>query len=165
LAGGLAAARPGRRALCGGRRVPAAGPCARRCRHRGRRITRHAVLLHARRKPPREVHDDARGRRGAPRRREAARAEVHERRREPVVSAAVTRTLTLVAGLLVLGVVNYAIHGKERVIRNGEVVFLELAPVDPRSLMQGDYMALRFQLAADIEAALSRGALDARTRS
>lgn len=81
------------------------------------------------------------------------------------MSAAVTRILTLVAGLLVLGVVNYAIHGKERVIRNGEVVFLELAPVDPRSLMQGDYMALRFQLAADIEAALSRGALDARTRS
>jgi len=26
-------------------------------------------------------------------------------------------------------------------------VFIELAPVDPRSLMQGDYMALRFRLA------------------
>jgi uncharacterized membrane-anchored protein len=28
-------------------------------------------------------------------------------------------------------------------------VLLELAPVDPRSLMQGDYMALRFEVADD----------------
>jgi uncharacterized membrane-anchored protein len=30
------------------------------------------------------------------------------------------------------------------------VIFLSLAPVDPRSLMQGDYMALRFQLAQEM---------------
>lgn len=63
---------------------------------------------------------------------------------------------SIVAGaLLVLASVNYSIFGKEQVIRTGESIFLELAPVDPRSLMQGDYMALRFQLADSIEAALS----------
>jgi len=30
-----------------------------------------------------------------------------------------------------------------------QVVYLELAPVDPRSLIQGDYMALRFALARE----------------
>ena len=41
-----------------------------------------------------------------------------------------------------------AIRSKEALIRDGTPVFIEMAPVDPRSLMQGDYMALRFQLPA-----------------
>jgi uncharacterized membrane-anchored protein len=69
------------------------------------------------------------------------------------VSALATRVLVVVAALLVLSAVNYSIVGKESVIRSGETVYLELVPVDPRSLMQGDYMALRFRLAEDIEAA------------
>jgi uncharacterized membrane-anchored protein len=54
--------------------------------------------------------------------------------------------------LLVLGVVNYSIFAKERIRAHGERVLLELAPVDPRSLMQGDYMALRFTIANQIRA-------------
>jgi len=80
------------------------------------------------------------------------------------MSPVVTRIVTLVAGLLVLVAVNHAIYRKERVIRHGEIVFLELAPVDPRSLMQGDYMALRFRLADEIETARSSGALAERAR-
>jgi uncharacterized membrane-anchored protein len=57
---------------------------------------------------------------------------------------------------LVLGVVGSAIASKERIRRAGVVVFLPLAPVDPRSLMQGDYMALRFALADDIARELLR---------
>lgn len=68
------------------------------------------------------------------------------------MSPRITRGLTVVGALLVLGSVNLSIQGKERVIREGETVYLELAPVDPRSLMQGDYMALRFHLAEEIEA-------------
>jgi uncharacterized membrane-anchored protein len=71
------------------------------------------------------------------------------------MNAALTRTLILLGALLVLAAVNYSIHGKEQVIRTGEPIYLELAPVDPRSLMQGDYMALRFQLADAIESSLS----------
>ena len=51
------------------------------------------------------------------------------------------------AGLVATGAVaTYAIAGHEALIRYGRPVYVELAPVDPRSLMQGDYMALRFRL-------------------
>jgi uncharacterized membrane-anchored protein len=67
------------------------------------------------------------------------------------MSAKLTRGLVLAGTLLVLFSVNRAILQKERVIRSGTTIHVELAPVDPRSLMQGDYMALRFRLAEDIE--------------
>lgn len=57
------------------------------------------------------------------------------------------KAIALLAGLLVLGFVDYGIYGRERLVREGNLVFLRLAPVDPRSLMQGDYMRLRFEAA------------------
>ena len=69
----------------------------------------------------------------------------------------VIKSLILVGAVLVLAAVNFAIFGKERIRRDGEVVYLSLAPVDPRSLMQGDYMALRFALAQQIESADKQG--------
>ncbi len=51
------------------------------------------------------------------------------------------------AGLvLVLGAATYTVWQHERTLAEGELIYLELAPVDPRSLMQGDYMALRFAI-------------------
>jgi uncharacterized membrane-anchored protein len=64
------------------------------------------------------------------------------------------RVYIIAGAVLVLGAVNFSIFGKERIKSGGEVVYLELAPVDPRSLMQGDYMALRFTLARQIEGAV-----------
>ena len=49
--------------------------------------------------------------------------------------------------LLVLVAAGWTVWNNEKILREGKVVLLELAPVDPRSLMQGDYMALRFALA------------------
>lgn len=64
----------------------------------------------------------------------------------------------LLASLLaVLVVANGAIWQKEALIREGRPVFVELAPVDPRSLMQGDYMQLNFNLPG--EPAERRGGL------
>lgn len=61
------------------------------------------------------------------------------------------RHLLLAIGLaLSLIVVNLGIARREAVLRDGVTVLLELAPVDPRSLMQGDYMALDFALAAQV---------------
>jgi len=57
------------------------------------------------------------------------------------------RIIVVAALVLILVLINWQIWSKERHLAEGEVVFLELAPVDPRSLMQGDYMALRFALA------------------
>jgi uncharacterized membrane-anchored protein len=62
------------------------------------------------------------------------------------------RVAIAAAVLLVLGVVNYSIVAKETLRSRGERVLIELAPVDPRSLMQGDYMALRFTIANQIRA-------------
>jgi len=53
--------------------------------------------------------------------------------------------------VVVLVLVNRAILEKEQLLAEGRVVFLELAPVDPRSLMQGDYMALRFRIADGVQ--------------
>jgi uncharacterized membrane-anchored protein len=59
------------------------------------------------------------------------------------------KTIAIVAGLAVLGLANWTIYQRERQLAEGAVVLLELAPVDPRSLMQGDYMALRFKVETD----------------
>jgi uncharacterized membrane-anchored protein len=59
------------------------------------------------------------------------------------------RWIAIGAGLALLAVTNHSIHSRERLLTEGRVVYLELAPVDPRSLMQGDYMALRFKVADD----------------
>jgi uncharacterized membrane-anchored protein len=60
--------------------------------------------------------------------------------------------LTALATLLV---VNLGIREKESLIARGQAVFVELAPVDPRSLMQGDYMRLAFRLPADVRSLAS----------
>ncbi len=55
------------------------------------------------------------------------------------------RTLIAVVGLLViLGMTNFTIAQREAVVVEGIPVLLELRPVDPRSIMQGDYMVLRY---------------------
>jgi uncharacterized membrane-anchored protein len=61
------------------------------------------------------------------------------------------RWLIVAGALLVLGALNHAIVAKEHIKRGGDTVYLALAPVDPRSLMQGDYMTLRFELADALE--------------
>jgi uncharacterized membrane-anchored protein len=65
------------------------------------------------------------------------------------------RNLILWAVLaLILAVANWSILSKERILADGQTMLLELAPRDPRSLLQGDYMQLRYSLARDIEAEL-----------
>ena len=48
--------------------------------------------------------------------------------------------------IVILVLLNISIYDREQTIANGETLFLELAPVDPRSLMQGDYMQLRYAI-------------------
>ncbi len=57
--------------------------------------------------------------------------------------------------VVVLGLANYKTTQYEGVLKHGESVILELEPVDPRSLMQGDYMELGFSLTDDIYHLLS----------
>lgn len=61
-----------------------------------------------------------------------------------------SKKLALLSLIIVLALINWSIYQKENHLAHGTVVYLKLAPVDPRSLMQGDYMRLRFKLAAAI---------------
>lgn len=58
--------------------------------------------------------------------------------------------IIIVLALFVLAILNYGIYEKEQIKKKGEIVLLKLAPVDPRSLMQGDYMRLRYTLESEI---------------
>lgn len=66
------------------------------------------------------------------------------------------KKIALLSLIIVLTLVNWSIYAKEQHLKHGQVVYLELAPIDPRSLMQGDYMALRFTLSNAIYKALPR---------
>lgn len=59
--------------------------------------------------------------------------------------------LTAATVFIAIIAINLNINKKQDLIENGEVLLFELAPVDPRSLMQGDYMRLRFKLARKIQ--------------
>ena len=48
--------------------------------------------------------------------------------------------------VLVLALFNWSVVQKEEILDEGQLVLLELAPVDPRSLMQGDYMRLNYAI-------------------
>jgi uncharacterized membrane-anchored protein len=61
-----------------------------------------------------------------------------------------TRRILFGVLALVLVIVNVQIARKEILIRDGRTVLLPLAPVDPRSLMQGDYMILNYQVTNDL---------------
>ena len=57
------------------------------------------------------------------------------------------RRVLIVIGLVVsLGLTAVEVTKKERVLASGATVLLELAPVDPRSLIQGDYMRLEYAI-------------------
>jgi uncharacterized membrane-anchored protein len=55
-----------------------------------------------------------------------------------------------VVGLIVLAFVNVNIIQTEIRLTQGQVIFLQLAPVDPRSLIQGDYMRLNYALTREL---------------
>ena len=60
------------------------------------------------------------------------------------------RALLACGLVLALGVpVGLVVH-KERVLRDGATVLLRLAPRDPRSLMQGDFMQLNYRLPTEV---------------
>lgn len=50
------------------------------------------------------------------------------------------------AVLLILSVSALTVWRFEQTLATGQTVILQLAPVDPRSIMQGDYMALAFAI-------------------
>lgn len=56
----------------------------------------------------------------------------------------------LLGALLVLGAVNVTAWHAEATVRGGQRLLLALAPRDPRSILQGDYMQLNYDVAQKI---------------
>ena len=65
------------------------------------------------------------------------------------------------AAAATLAVANFGIWEKEQLIARGQPVYVALAPVDPRSLLQGDFVRLNFSvpgaLRGEVETLLARG--------
>ena len=53
--------------------------------------------------------------------------------------------------IALLGAVNYKVQQFEDVLATGKPVVLKIAPADPRSLMQGDYMVLNYAILSDLQ--------------
>lgn len=62
------------------------------------------------------------------------------------------KSILWAVALLILAAINFMIMEKEGTLDKGGTMLLRLAPRDPRSLMQGDYMVLRYALAREIPA-------------
>lgn len=62
------------------------------------------------------------------------------------MAAALILASTISTGVLAA----QTIRQKEAILETGRTIYVPLAPVDPRSLMQGDYMALRFELPSEL---------------
>ena len=60
------------------------------------------------------------------------------------------KAMAVTSLLLILLTVNALVYQQEKLLSDGEKILLKLRVVDPRSLMQGDYMALDYELAAQI---------------
>jgi len=61
------------------------------------------------------------------------------------------RILFVVGALLAVGGPVAGIVQKELLLARGRTVLVELVPVDPRSLMQGDYLALHYALGPSVD--------------
>ena len=83
---------------------------------------------------------------------------LHARYKAPSQSAvenhSVFKAPILLVGVFVialLGAVNYKVQQFEDVLATGKPVVLKIAPVDPRSLMQGDYMVLNYAILSEFQ--------------
>lgn len=58
--------------------------------------------------------------------------------------------IILINLIILLVFFNNSILKKEKLLTDGQLILLELAPVDPRSLMQGDFMRLGYAISRNI---------------
>jgi uncharacterized membrane-anchored protein len=69
----------------------------------------------------------------------------------PTPATRASRAAFTSSALAMLMVANVGIWQKEDLIARGQPVYVELAPADPRSLMQGDFMRLNFRIPGEVQ--------------
>lgn len=62
--------------------------------------------------------------------------------------------ILFIFALIIFSVFNYAIYEKQQILSDGEIVLLKITPMDPRSLLQGDYMAFQYAIEEEMENAV-----------
>lgn len=62
----------------------------------------------------------------------------------PTVFGRAAVALIALGAAVTAGIASTAVRDAENVLRDGRIVYIALRPVDPRSLVQGDYMAIAF---------------------
>jgi uncharacterized membrane-anchored protein len=65
-------------------------------------------------------------------------------------SELVNKILVAVGLIATLTLFNMSIQSKETILEKGELVLLEMAPVDPRAPFQGDFMVIGFKGVQDV---------------
>ena len=68
------------------------------------------------------------------------------------------KTRKIILAVAVLGIFTFFgmdVFEKEKLLKEGELVYFDTRSRDPRSLMQGDYMRLNYNIERDIENALA----------
>lgn len=56
------------------------------------------------------------------------------------------RLILSISVIIVFVSVGFSVTSREILLKKGKAVLFELAPADPRSIMQGDYMALNYRI-------------------
>ena len=74
---------------------------------------------------------------------------------EGVKGVKAAKGVAVAGAVIVFLVFNASILLKEQLLRDGQVVRLALAPVDPRAFLTGDYMALDYAVAAQLNGRLA----------
>jgi uncharacterized membrane-anchored protein len=59
--------------------------------------------------------------------------------------------ILIMSMFIILALLNVGIIQKEQILKGGDVILLKIKPVDPRSIMAGDYMAFNYKMSDDIE--------------
>lgn len=58
------------------------------------------------------------------------------------------KLILLINFILVITLINVMMYQSEQTIKNGKLVFFEIVPIDPRSIIQGDYMTLNYNISS-----------------
>lgn len=67
------------------------------------------------------------------------------------------KVIFITATVLVFLLPNLLIVHKEKILADGTTVLVDLGPVDPRSLIQGDYMQLAYRIPPEIRSRIGDG--------
>ncbi|MEQ1696100.1 MAG: GDYXXLXY domain-containing protein [Hyphomicrobiaceae bacterium] len=82
---------------------------------------------------------------------------------QPPAARTFATPMTLAGLAIIAALAGTSVWKYSSIINSGQRALLALAPVDPRSLMQGDYMTLRFALANDARLDLNKAGLPEQT--